>query len=223
MPTSVLHRFARPWTGLHRTATLRTLAVIALAGALGIVPRVAEAQLSTSRGWSFGAQVQGTSLTIEDDDPRSGGGLALRAGYGFNRRLTLFLAVDGGQVDIPENGELLGEWELTHGEIGARFHFANSLRRWVPYLEASVGARSFRVNDARVEGGPTVDRISFNGGVLSVGGGLSVFLSRSVALDATLRFSGGSFNEVASEELAIRNLDFSASSTRFGVGIVWWP
>lgn len=116
----------------------RLLAVI-LAAALAS-PAAADAQLSTTRGLSVGVHVIGTSLATENNDTRSGGGLSARLGYGFNRIVTGFVHVDGSEIEIPEqrgNSGITGEWSMAHAEIGARFHFANSLRRWVPYAETS--------------------------------------------------------------------------------------
>ena len=186
------------------------------------VPARAQAQQSTTRGFSFGAQLIGTSLAVEQDDANRGGGLALRAGYGFNRIVTVFVQLDGSQIDIPRGDNIVGEWGLAHADIGARFHFANSLRRWVPYLEAAVGARSVSVDNPRVDG-ERLDKLSFNGGAFTVGGGISTHFSPSWALDVSLKVSGGQFTEIDVGSAAIRNLDLDATSTRFGVGVVWWP
>lgn len=206
-----LSTFAR-----RRADLLLALAITAL------TPTIASAQLSTTRGWSFGAQLQGTSLTVEDGETNSGGGLALRAGYGFNRRVTVFLHVDGSQIDVPAGGDIVGQWNLAHADVGARFHFANSLRRWVPYLEASAGTRVVSVTDASVNG-DDIDKVDFNGGALTVGGGLSTFFRKTMAVDVSLKWSGGKFTEIDLGNVALRNLDIEATSFRFGVGLIWWP
>jgi opacity protein-like surface antigen len=180
------------------------------------------AQRSTSRGLSLGLHVQGVSLEVENGDARSGGGLGARVGYGFNRIVTGFIHVDGAQIDIPEGSDITGTWSMAHAEIGARFHFANSLRRWVPYLETSIGGRAVTVDDAIVND-TTVNKVSFNGGSFTLGGGLSVFFKKSVALDVSLKLTGGTFNEVDFGSVALRNIDIDASSARFGVGVIWWP
>ncbi|MEQ1694120.1 MAG: hypothetical protein ABMA00_22725, partial [Gemmatimonas sp.] len=108
--------------------------------ALVLVP-AASAQRSTTRGWSLGVVAQGTSLEIEGGDASSGGALGFRVGYGFNRIVTGFVHVDGGAIEVADGEPLSGDWSLGHAELGARFHFANSLRRVVPWLETSIGAR----------------------------------------------------------------------------------
>ncbi|HSL70952.1 MAG TPA: hypothetical protein VK864_11970, partial [Longimicrobiales bacterium] len=63
-------------------------AVMLAAAAAGMAVSPVAAQRSTTRGFMLGAHLQGASLTVQDGDPDSGGGLGLRAGYGFSRRFT---------------------------------------------------------------------------------------------------------------------------------------
>lgn len=198
-------------------AAIRRLALLLLAA-----PATALAQQSTTRGLSLGAHLQATSLTVEDDDPSNGGGLGIRVGYGFNRIVTGFVQLDGSTVTIENGGTIVGDWALAHAEVGARFHFANSLRRWVPYLEVAAGGRSVSVSDASVNG-QRVDDVSFSGGAFTLGGGLSTYLTRKVALDVSLKFTGGTFDKVDLGNVSVNNLDIDATSFRFGVGFVWWP
>jgi len=196
--------------------------VSALAGALAASASPALSQLSTTRGWSFGAHVQGTSLTPEGGTNSSGGGLGIRAGYGFNRIVTGFVHVDGSQIDITEGGSIVGSWNLAHAELGARFHFANSLRRWVPYLETSVGARAVEVRDAEFAG-ESAGNVTFNGGAFTVGTGLSTYFKPSLAFDVSLKWTGGKFTEIDLGDIVQRNIDIDAASFRFGLGLIWWP
>lgn len=111
---------------------------------------------------------------------------------------------------------------MGHAEIGARFHFANSLRRWVPWVELAAGSRAVGVDAAEVDGQSAGD-VTFNGGAFSVGGGLSTFFTRKLALDVSMKWTAGEFTEIDLGNLAVRNLDIDAASFRFGVGLVWWP
>jgi len=215
-PFSIRPRFP----GRRRVGT----ALGALLGAWGLLllPGAGMAQESTTRGWSLGVHLQGISLSVEEGDAAGGGGGGFRVGYGFNRIVTAFLQVDGSEIDVEEGGSLRGEWGLAHGEVGARFHFANALRAWVPYLEVAAGTRAVQVDDAVLDG-EALDRVSFNGGGLTLGGGISLYLRESLALDVSLKWTGGTFTEVDLGEVAVRRLDIEATSSRFGVGLVWWP
>ena len=180
------------------------------------------AQRSTTRGLSLGAHLMGTNLEVENGDRSSGGGFGLRVGYGFNRIVTGFVHVDGSRVDVTEGRGVGGQWDLGHAEVGARFHFANSLRAWVPYLEASVGGRSVSVSDASVNG-QQAGEVSFSGGAVTLGGGLSAYMTRKVAFDLSLKFTGGQFSKVDVGSVSVNNLDIDAASFRLGIGFVWWP
>lgn len=204
------------------SSTRRSLQLLTLVGAIAASASPALSQRSTTRGWSFGAHVQATSLTPEGGTTSSGGGLGIRAGYGFNRIVTGFVHVDGSQIDITEGGSIVGSWNLAHAELGARFHFANSLRRWVPYVETSVGARAVEVRDAEFAG-KSVGNVTFNGGAFTVGTGLSTYLKPSLAFDVSLKWTGGKFTEIDLGNVVQKNLDIEATSVRFGLGMIWWP
>lgn len=200
----------------------RAAITVLLPCALFAAPSQSAAQRSTTRGWSLGAHLLATSLTPEGGSASSGGGLGVRAGYGFNRIFTGFVEIDGSKIDISESGTIVGSWELAHAEVGARFHFANSLRRWVPYVETSVGARAVTVRDAEFAGRST-GNVTFNGGAFTVGTGLSAYLKPTLAFDASLKWTGGKFTEIDLGDTALQNLDIDANSFRFGLGFIWWP
>lgn len=182
-----------------------------------------QAQSSTTRGLSLGLSFQGSSLSIEDGDAQGGGGAGLRIGYGFNRRFTGFLRFDGSEIQVDDAGsEIQGDWRMAHAEVGLRFHFANSLRRWVPYLEGAVGGRGVQVENARVEG-EAVDRVDFNGSVFTLGGGVGVHFNEALALDLGVAVGNGEFNEIDVGAVALQGLDLDATSVRFNLGLTWWP
>ena len=200
-------------------STSAIVAVMLICASMAATP--AAAQLSTTRGFSIAAHLQGASLTVEDDDPAGGGGLGVRLGYGFNRRLTGYLELDGIGFDV-ENPELEGEWAMGHLDLGVRYNFANSLRRWVPFLDAAIGARAVSVEDARSDG-EEVGTVTFSGGAFSLGGGLSFFTSEKFAIETLMKFTGGTFEQIDVGDVSVRNLDIDASSFRFKLGVSWWP
>jgi len=65
--------------------------------------------------------------------------------------------------------------------------------------------------------------ISFSGGSFSFGGGIYAYFTQTFALDVGVKFSGGEFTELDLGSVSLTNLDIDANSTRFKVGIVWWP
>lgn len=179
-------------------------------------------QESTTRGLNVGVHFQGATLSVEGGDSDGGGGMGARIGYGFNRIFTLYLEGDGIAVDSEGSEAVKGTWTLGHVDLGARFHFANALRSWVPYLDVAVGGRFAGIKDLKVNGEDQPD-IDFNGGAFSFGGGISFYFSQTFALDLGLKFTGGEFTEVQIGAGSLGGLDLDASSTRLKLGVVWWP
>jgi len=204
----------------HMNARLAISLAIALAGAFSqAIPL--SAQSWTTRGWSLALQAQGTSLSIEDADADQGGGAGLRFGYGLNRSFTLFLQTDGGLIDVEEADDFTGEWRMGHVDLGVRFHFANSLNRWIPFLEAAAGVRAVSVEAAEVE--DEILDVSFSGSSFSLGGGVQLYLNETLALELDGRFTSGQFTDIDVGNITVGGFDIDAQSTRLGIGLVWWP
>ena len=198
------------------------LAGSALLASLFLFAGPLSGQRSTTRGLHLGFHLEGASLKVEDGDPAGGGGAGFRVGYGFNRIFTLYLEADGVAAEAGNPEVFAGDWTLGHAEIGARFHFANSLRAWVPYLEVAVGSRAAKVTNVEA-GNQAWEDVNITGGAFSLGGGLYAYLTETVALEVGLKFSSGQFTKIDLGPLSLENLDIDAQSTRFQVGIVWWP
>lgn len=179
-------------------------------------------QESTTRGLNVGVHFQAAALSIQGGDSDGGGGMGARVGYGLNRIVTLYVEGDGIAIDSEGSDEVKGTWTLGHFDLGARFHFANALRSWVPYLDVAIGGRFAGIKDLKVNGEDQPD-IDFNGGAFSFGGGISYYFSQTFAMDLGLKFTGGEFTEVSVGAGSLSGLDIDASSTRLKLGIVWWP
>jgi hypothetical protein len=183
----------------------------------------ATAQESTTRGFNVGLHISGQGLDVEnDDESRGAGGGGLILGYGFNRIVQAFLQIDGAQFDV-QNAAVEGDWTMAHIDLGARFHFANSLRSWVPYLLAAISARAVGVKDGQINQSTQAEEITFTGGAFTLGGGIMFYFNESWAADLQLLGSGGRFTEVRADNVTIGDLDIDASSGRFNLGVSWWP
>jgi hypothetical protein len=195
--------------------------LVMVAAAIFFLFGSAAAQESTTRGFTLGLHISGQSLTGQNNETNNAGGGGILIGYGLNRNVTIFAQFDGAQFDV-ENTDLDGQWTMGHGDLGARFHFANSLRSWVPYLQAAVSGRVVSLEDAVVNQQPATN-VSFNGGALSLGGGFMFYFSQTLALDLQLMWSGGEFTTVTVGNASLSGFDYDATSTRFNVGLAWWP
>jgi len=206
----------------------RTLAAL-LTAALGLLltSDSALAQSSTTRGFTLGIHASGASISIQDRDRDNAGGGGIRVGFGINRRFTVFTQLDGAefddaQFDAAGTGNVEGTWTMGHVDLGVRFHFANSLRRWVPYLQGALGYRAVSVKDPLVAGVARND-VSLSGAGLTLGGGIDFYFSETLALDIQLLWTGGEFTTLEIDNVAVSGFDIDANSSRFNVGLAWWP
>jgi len=191
------------------------LALLALACPL-------DAQESTTRGFVLGLHGSGGSLSVEEGDRADAGGGGLFVGYGFNRRFTLFAQFDGARFDEQSTGDVEGDWTLAHLDVGVRFNFANSLRSWIPFVQAAVGRRSVNVNDPVVDGSAE-EEVDFSGTSLTLGGGVAYYLSPSWSLEVGLHLTGGEFTTLRVNNVSVSGFDEDATSTRLNFGVRWWP
>ncbi len=181
------------------------------------------AQQSTTRGLNLGIHLTGASLQVQDGDRSNAGGGGIFVGYGFNRHFELFGQLDGGEFDVKDT-DVDGKWTMGHADLGLRFNFANSLRSWVPYVQGAFTARAVSVSDAVVNQTTQSDKVSFIGGAFTVGGGVVFYFNQKLALDLQLAFSGGQFTKVDVGSATIDLADpLDANSSRFSVGLSWWP
>ena len=180
------------------------------------------AQQSTTRGLNLGLHLGGASLTVEDGDSHNAGGGGLWIGYGFNRTVQLFLQLDGHQFDV-QDAAVEGDWTMGHADLGVRFHFANSLRSWVPYLQVALSGRAVEVTNGAINDAAQSDNISLVGGGLTLGGGIIFYFTESLGLDLQLDWTGGSFTTIEVGSVSYSDLDLDAQSARFNIGLSWWP
>jgi opacity protein-like surface antigen len=182
------------------------------------------AQQSTTRGFTVGLHTTGASLKGDgaDAERNEAGGGGIHVGYGVNRRLTIFVQADGARFNEQSGGEVEGDWTMGHFDVGVRFNFANSLRRWVPFLEGAFGYRAVSVSDPVVNNNP-VNELSITGGGLTLGGGVDFYFTESWALDLQLLWTGGEFTTFTVDNVSVSGLDFDARSTRLSLGVAWWP
>lgn len=177
---------------------------------------------SSTKGFFIGAQLNGSAVSAEDlsDEIESGGGLGLQLGYGFSPRLALVL--DGTGAVITSTGD---EFSLGHFDIALRYAFTGETRRFVPFLEAGISGRAATQKDVTflVGNSYTTGDLSISGTGLTLGGGAQYYVSPKVALGLGLKWTRGEFSTVKYDNVSVDGLEIDAVTTRFNIGLTWYP
>ena len=154
-------------------------------------------------------------------DGDQGGGLNLKAGYGFSPLFTLYLGysisgMERNGADVNPLSDEDEKYALSFFELGGRFTFRDSDKKFRPYGDVALASVAAVVDDD--------PETSATGGAISLGGGVQYFLSSVFALDASLMLSPGSYSEVKFfNQDAQVNDDKGFSATRFSVGLTVYP
>lgn len=176
---------------------------------------------SDVQGFGIGVHLNGTAWALEDwsrgeaggDETDNGGGLGLDLSYGFTQHVAIFGRADAASME--QDGE--DGYALAHVDLGARFTLLGQQSALRPYGEVAVlgNAATFEVEGEDVE---------ISGTGLTFGGGVKYFVSKSLAIDLGVAFSGGTIKEVKVGDLSL-DIDENngQSSARFNAGLVWYP
>lgn len=194
-----------------RTFRLVALMVLALS-----TSALAQAQSGTE-GLFLNGRINGSAiqLDVENAVTESGGGIGAMIGYGFTPQFAIYLALDGASIQ-SESALFSSSYGLGYFDIGARYHFANSQRSWVPYLDAALSGQAVAAEVG-------ADEVEMIGSGFSVGGGILFFLSYPIALDLGLKWTFGNFREATVNGVSTTLEDVGTNAARFTVGLSWFP
>lgn len=155
-----------------------------------------------------------SSSGVSDD----GGLVGARVGYGLNRVVTPYVGMYEADFDSPAF-DAFDKATIGRVDLGTRLHLASD-RRWTPYgdvaLTLQIVSDVFRDGQQRRTEG-------FTGTAFSAGGGVAFYLSKKWALDVNVKWGMGRFSNVRLDDLAIPGLSVGARSTRYTLGVSWWP
>jgi opacity protein-like surface antigen len=180
------------------------------------------AQLSKNSGFMLNAHLQGSSISVEDEDGETGIGAGLTAGYNFTESLGLYLTLDGASIEPEGEDEPVG---LGHVDLGLRYTFGSTASKLRPYLNAAVGAAALVQEIEDEDTGETGD-LSLSGGAFTLGGGVQYFFSPRLALDAAIQGSAGKFTQLSfdGDDVDLEDDEqFSFNTARVQVGLTWHP
>ncbi|MBC7791613.1 MAG: outer membrane beta-barrel protein [Anaerolineae bacterium] len=185
--------------------------------------QVALAPKSNTSGLFFGLNSSGSAIRGDDfsNGTESGAGLAAQIGFGFTPRFALYAEAAGASIRSD-----FGNYGLGQFDLGARYNFANTKRALVPYLQAALSARAASQDDVVIDdgaGGTTTGKLQVSGTGFTFGGGLEYFFTPKVALNTSLGWTVGEFSTVKFENVSVDGLNLDATSTRFNLGISWFP
>jgi len=186
--------------------------------AMMLVPTMASAQRSETSGFRLNVHANGSAIKVEDsDDIENGGGLGVSLGWGFSPSLMLYATLDAANINGASGSP---DYGLGHFDLGMRYSFAGTEKAWVPFLLAGLGARA-AVWDNYDSG----EDLSISGAGVTFGGGLSYYFSPSLALEGGLKWNVGKFTQASlgGETVDLDEFEFSATSTRFNLGLSWQP
>jgi hypothetical protein len=163
--------------------------------------------------------LNGTSINAEGglDQDETGPGIHFGAGWGFSPRFAAFLDFAGASIDTGDD-----DYVLSHVDLGLRFHFANSNKAFIPYLEGAFTGRSAKLDEQNVNGNDDVD-VEISGGGFTLGGGILYFFNPKWAFNAHLKWTTGEFSRVRVENVTVDGFEVDARTLRLGIGLTWFP
>jgi hypothetical protein len=201
--------------GRHRFSN-ESQPFLALVLALALVSPVA----ARTKGIFFSPRLLLAGVSVEDENEvDDGGGLGLRAGYGFTPTVTGYLAIEGARISSG-NEDVFGvdsEYDLGVADLGAQFNLLPS-SKVNPFLRVAHNASSVRLNVERVS--QNNDPV-LNGSGLTLGGGAELRLSRKLAADRADDITGGRITSAKYFDVIVEGEGDSYGIVRLGSGLVW--
>lgn len=166
-----------------------------------------------TRGFHIGLGLNGSAIRADElsSNTESGGGMHVKLGYGVSSKVSLFAAVMGASMEG-------GDYSLGQFDLGVRGYFPGS-SRWVPSLEGALTGRAMVVDVGMS------DDLEVTGVGFTVGGGIDYYVAPSASLGANLGWTVGKFTDakLGDTSASLGSESFSALTTRFNIGLTWWP
>ncbi len=202
--------------------TVRALVLAALAGTVSL-PAAAQmdepAFRSSTRGFNLGVSLSSTAAVVEDsDEADTGGGLGLRAGYGFSDNVSAFLGL--AVAAIQSEGLVDDQYALAHVDLGLRYSFGGPGSAFRPYVQGAYSGRAVSM-DLGSEGQLDMRGNGFTGGL-----GLEYFVSPALAIEGGFSYTAGELSEGrldGSEWVDLEDAAVDLGSGRLELGLSWHP
>jgi hypothetical protein len=192
---------------------------VAIVLCVGLLPVCASAQTpppASTKGFSVGGHVAiidshpdafdlaGQRTDIEGVTTAGGGA---SVAYGVTNWLTFVLNGDGRESDEDRH--------QVFADIGVQFVLPGG-SRFRPHLDIALTGR-------RAEFEASTGTVDTRGASVSLGGGVLYFMSRSLALDATLLRTAGDLDQYVDDKRVTDEEPINISATRLLLGVRWYP
>lgn len=160
---------------------------------------------------------ESTFLGDLDDVEPAGFGYSLKAAYGINQNIEVFLSYD--QMGFAREFDW-DAYQLSAVDIGGRYNFGATLRWFRPFLEAALSFNNLLIEPITFDNN-TLFELKSSGAGVTVGGGFHIFILPNLSFNADGRFGFGNFSSTALSGTDVgdlgETLDFTTLRLHFGL------
>lgn len=163
--------------------------------------------------WNSESQFLGD---LDDLEP-SGLGFGAKVAYGIDQNIEVFLAIR--QIGFKQEFDW-DAYKVNNVDIGGRYNFGATLRRFRPFLEAALSFHSLVIDPITFDGS-TVFKLESSGAGLTLGGGCHFFILPNLSANANGKLTFGNFTSTSLSGTEIDNieesLDFAMTTIQLGL------
>jgi len=160
---------------------------------------------------------ESTFLGDLDELEPAGIGVSAKIAYGFNQNFELLLALSSAGFKREFEWDT---YQVTTLDLGGRYNFGATLRRFRPFVEASLSVNSLIIDPITFDG-IELFKLESSGSGLSLGGGLHIFLNQNISINANGKIAFGGFSATSLSGTEVNNLeeklDFTITTIHIGL------
>ncbi len=179
---------------------------------------------STAQGFSINLDFAYGSWNSEsqflgdlDDLEPSGLGFGAKVAYGIDQNIEVFLAIR--QIGFKQEFDW-DAYKVNNVDIGGRYNFGATLRRFRPFLEAALSFHSLVIDPITFDG-TTVFKLESSGAGLTLGGGCHIFILPNLSANANGKLTFGNFSSTSLSGTEVDNIqesvDFAMTTIQLGL------
>jgi len=192
---------------------------------LSIQPQLSGQDIrSTAQGFSINLDFAYGSWNSEsqflgdlDDLEPSGLGFGAKLAYGIDQNIEVFLAIR--QIGFKQEFDW-DAYKVNNVDIGGRYNFGATLRRFRPFLEAALSFHSLVIDPITFDG-TTVFKLESSGAGLTLGGGCHIYILPNLSANANGKLTFGNFTSTSLSGTEVDNiqesLDFAMTTIQLGL------